>query len=135
VFIIFKRLFVRLGIASVSVLGLSQWASSQSREVELVLTPRLCVLSASEQECGGTVTLRWQSPVTLSACLFQEGQTEPLKCWQQAALGEHVISPRASSTARFFLASDTGSVLADAHFQVLQQKNAQRKRRNPWSFY
>ncbi|HEY6527985.1 MAG TPA: DUF3019 domain-containing protein [Cellvibrionaceae bacterium] len=134
-FIIFKRLFIRLGIASISVFGFSQWASSQSREIELILTPRLCVLGESEQECSGAVTLHWQSPVTLSACLFQEGQAQPLRCWQQAQSGDHILSPRASRTVRFFLASDTGSVLADGHFQVLQQQNVHRKRRNPWSFY
>jgi hypothetical protein len=134
VFIIFKHLTWRFGIVLAGILGWPNWAYCQS--VELTLTPRLCVLEASERECGGTVTLRWHAPSALSACLFQEGQAQPLQCWQKTALGEYTLSPRANRSVRFFLAPpNDNSVIVEAWFQVLQQQTAHRKRRNPWSFY
>jgi hypothetical protein len=123
------------GFATLSILGFSNAAAALERNIELTLTPRLCVLGETEQECSGTVTLRWQAPGVLDTCLFQEGRAEPLHCWQQAKGGEFTLAPKARRTLQFYLAAANGSVLADGKFQVLQQQNAHRKRRNPWSFY
>jgi len=125
---------MRTGLATLSVLGLSTDALALERTIELTLTPRLCVLGEAEQECSGTVTVRWQAAAAINTCLFQEGLEQPLHCWQQTALGEYTLAPKANRSVRFYLAAD-GAVLADGQFQVLQQQNARRKRRNPWSFY
>ncbi|HMU67182.1 MAG TPA: DUF3019 domain-containing protein [Cellvibrionaceae bacterium] len=116
-------------------MGFATTAAALEHNIELTLTPRLCVLGEAEQECGGTVTLRWQAPAALNTCLYQEGRAEPLHCWQQVALGEFTLAPKANRSLRFYLAAANGSILADGTFQVLQQQNAHRKRRNPWSFY
>lgn len=134
-FIIFKHLFRHTSLATLSLLGLSATAAALERNIELTLTPRLCVLGEAEQECSGSITLRWQAPAMINACLFQEGLEQPLHCWQQAASGEFTLTPKANRTLRFYLAAGNGSILADGKFQVLQQQNAHRKRRNPWSFY
>lgn len=123
------------GLAALSVSGFSAAATAVERHIELTLTPRLCVLGETEQECSGTVTLRWQSPEVIDTCLYQEGQVEPLHCWQRVAAGEFTLAPKAQRTLQFYLATANGSVLANGKFQVLQQQNAHRKRRNPWSFY
>ena len=134
-FIIFKHRLIRISAAAIAILSLPKVANSQNREIELILTPRLCVLEESERECNGAITLHWQAPTALSACLYQEGQTQPLHCWQQITSGEYILHPNASRSLHFLLTSPDGGVLADSWFQVLQQQNAHRKRRNPWSFY
>lgn len=134
-FIIFKHLFIHAGIITLSALSLSPCAAAQDPTVELTLTPRLCVLGEAEQECQGSITLRWQAQALTNTCLFQDGHTEPLHCWQQTSLGEFTLAPKANRTVRFYLADGGGAVLAEGKFQVLQQHTVHRKRRNPWSFY
>ena len=132
-FIIFKHLVA--GLCSLGLWSFPFAATGDETQAKLTLTPRLCVLGAAEQECTGTVTLHWQASARINTCLFQDGREAPLNCWQQTQLGSFTISPKANRSLRFYLAATDGRVLAEGKFQVLQQQNAHRKRRNPWSFY
>lgn len=134
VFILFKHRLIKLVAAFIGMLSQSAWAS-HSDLIELTLTPRLCVLSETERECSGQVSVHWQANLSVSACLFQEGQPQPLKCWQQMAAGDHILDARTNRSVRFYLATIDGKVLVDGWFEVLQQQTTRRKRRNPWSFY
>lgn len=133
-FILFRHRLIKLGAVIIGVLSQSSWAS-HSDLIELTLTPRLCVLGETERECSGPVTVHWQADVSLSACLFQEGKPQPLKCWQQTAAGDHILDSLTNRSVRFYLATTDGKVLVDGWFEVLQQQTTRRKRRNPWSFY
>lgn len=134
-FILFKHLKYALITPIIYGLQFSAYASSQNSAVSFTLSPRLCVLGEDERECSGTVTLQWRTSNVLSACLFQDGNTRPLQCWNQQTLGHYTLIPHADKSMRFYLANPDGTVLAEGWFEVLQQQTARKRRRNPWSFY
>lgn len=105
--------------------------------IEFSIKPRLCVLTAGEEQCTDQLQVSWRAPVARSLCLYQSDKPEPLRCWQAQTQGDYAFELSASANTHFELRETaTGIALGDQQFHVVyNDKKYRRVRRNPWSFF
>lgn len=105
--------------------------------IQFSLKPRLCVLTSNDEVCRDELEVQWASEQRRSLCLYQSGQSLPLRCWVDEKQGVYQFTITASTTTDFHLReSDAGQALGSEAFEVVyDQKKYRRQRRNPWSFF
>lgn len=112
-------------------------AADEDKGIRFVVKPKLCVLSAEEEECHDTLEILWQAHALKSVCLFQNNKTLPLRCWEDEMKGKHAVEINTGEDIEFQLREikDASLVIAQS-FEVIHDKQEfRRKRRNPWSFF
>lgn len=102
-----------------------------SAEVTFTALPEQCVTLRQGRDCFATVELQWQSPAKHSFCLYQEGQTKQLGCWQNNNKVQINIEFESNKTIKYQLRTvSDNKVIAETQVEVSwQHKNTTRKRR------
>lgn len=129
-------------IAGLLALSLSGYvvADEQQKKLPVIqfsIKPRLCVLSAGEEVCRDELEITWAAEEARSLCLYQSGETLPLRCWENETHGAYQFNISASTSVNFHLREEEGDqALGSEVFEVVyDQKKFRRQRRNPWSFF
>lgn len=102
--------------------------------IELELSPRVCTLSAHDENCDTVVTAQWHAPRDESLCLLIVGQPQIKQCWENHSKGVY--------TVRLVFDRDLVVELRDPQLQEVLASEAiavikealrlRRKRRQPW---
>lgn len=102
--------------------------------ITLELTPRVCTLSAGDENCDTVVTAQWRAPRDESLCLLIVGYPQVTRCWENHAEGIYTVRlvfnsdllvELRDSQQQERLASETIAVIREA-------LRLRRKRRQPW---
>ena len=109
-----------------------------ANEYTLKVKPRLCIVSEEQPACDAPLEAVWAAPASGNYCLYQQGQTQPLQCWNGASAGRYAANTtiRAPLLLQLTNTSD-GSTVARAEVEVLSEDNSdrrrKRRRRHVWS--
>jgi hypothetical protein len=112
-------------------------ATAAEKALELESRPRVCTLSADDEQCRTQVVLSWLSPRPVSVCLGAADRPEPYRCWQDASQGSYELELSASADVTFVLTEgDPRVVRATVVLRVVREtKRYRRKRREPWNVF
>ncbi len=105
--------------------------------IQLVLSPRICTLSANDRQCDTEVHATWQSPRAESLCLIIVDRPEVKRCWEHYSEGTYSIQLVFTEDLVFQL-KDFGlqNVLASEVLRVIREAIRYRhKRREPWNIF
>jgi hypothetical protein len=102
--------------------------------IELQLSPRVCTLSANDENCDTVVTARWHSPRDESLCLLIVGQPQIKQCWENHSEGVYTVRLVFSRDLLVELRDlQLQQVLASEAIAVIKEAlRLRRKRRQPW---
>ncbi|WP_232461195.1 DUF3019 domain-containing protein [Cellvibrio sp. PSBB006] len=105
--------------------------------IQFSIKPRLCVLAAKEEVCRDELEVTWAAEEARSLCLYQSGESMPLRCWENQTQGAYQFNITASTSVDFHLREEEGTqALGSEVFEVVyDQKKFRKQRRNPWSFF
>jgi hypothetical protein len=102
--------------------------------IKLQLSPRVCTLSAHDENCDTAVTAQWHASRDESLCLLIVGQPQIKQCWENHSQGVY--------TVRLVFDHDLVVELRDVELQQVLASEAiavikealrlRRKRRQPW---
>jgi DUF3019 family protein len=110
-------------------------AAIAEEPLELESVPRVCTLSADDEQCRTRVVLSWHSPRRISVCLGRADQPEPYRCWQESSQGSYELELAAAGDVRFVL-TEGERVRAAVVLRVVREAKRQRhKRREPWNVF
>jgi hypothetical protein len=107
----------------------------QHDNIELELRPRVCTLSARDEQCNTVVQAQWRSSRDESLCLLIVGRPEIKQCWEgysegvytlKLAFSEDLVVELRDPQLRTVLVSEAITVIKEA-------LRLRRKRRQPWS--
>jgi hypothetical protein len=115
------------------------WASvaNERAQVTLKVKPLLCVTDRVTPSCDMAFLVRWFSESPGNYCLSSDLQTAPLRCWDEASLGEANERRRVTAPFAYWL-SLPGSTerLASTQIEVLRldagDRKRQRRTRHVW---
>ncbi len=109
-------------------------AAIQPEGIRLELSPRVCTLSASDENCDTVVTAKWQSPRDESLCLLIVGQPQVRQCWENHSEGVYTVRVMFDRDLLVELRDlDLRNVLASETIAVIKEAlRLRRKRRQPW---
>jgi hypothetical protein len=102
--------------------------------ISLELSPRVCTLSADQENCDTTVTARWRAPRDESLCLLIVGQPQVRQCWENHAEGVYTVRLMFDRDLLVQLRDvELQNVLASETIAVIKEAlRLRRKRRQPW---
>jgi hypothetical protein len=108
-----------------------------AESVELQVRPRVCTLSAQDEQCDTTVVAEWRSPRNESLCLLIVGRPEIRRCWESQSEGRYTVSLVFSEDLAVELHdTESRAVLASQAIRVIREAlELRRKRRPPWSVF
>lgn len=112
--------------------------ASAGQDIQLILQPRLCVITAAESACDSQILAEWRSltHTPYSLCLYQQNNPQPLQCWQEVALGKAELHRVLRQSTQFLLKNAQDQVVGSQTYEVIvEAPHYSRPRRNPWSFY
>jgi len=102
--------------------------------IELDLSPRVCTLSASAENCDTTVTAQWRAAQDESLCLLIVGQPQVRQCWENHSAGVYTVRLVFNRDLLVELRDlQLQQVLASETIAVIREAlRLRRKRRQPW---
>jgi hypothetical protein len=102
--------------------------------ISLELSPRVCTLSANDENCDTVVTAKWRSPKDESLCLLIVGQPQVRQCWENHAEGVYTVRLMFDRDLLVQLRDpELQNVLASETIAVIKEAlRLRRKRRQPW---
>ena len=102
--------------------------------ISLELSPRVCTLSANDENCDTVVTAKWHSPKDESLCLLIVGQPQVRQCWENHAEGVYTVRLMFDRDLLVQLRDpELQNVLASETIAVIREAlRLRRKRRQPW---
>jgi hypothetical protein len=103
--------------------------------IELELRPRVCTLSARDEECDTVVQAQWRSPRDESLCLLIVGRPEIKRCWEGYSEGVYTMKLAFSEDLVVELRDPELQrvLVAEAVTVIKEALRLRRKRRQPWS--
>ena len=109
-------------------------AADPTDGISLELSPRVCTLSADQENCDTTVTARWRAPRDESLCLLIVGQPQVRQCWENHAEGVYTVRLMFDRDLLVQLRDvELQNVLASETIAVIKEAlRLRRKRRQPW---
>jgi hypothetical protein len=123
-------------VAAATLLGGNTAAAADARDaaIELDLSPRICTLSAGDENCDTMVTAKWRSPRDESLCLLIVGQPQIRQCWEDHTEGTYTVRLVFSEDLLVELRDlQLQNVLASEAIAVIKEAlRLRRKRRQPW---
>ena len=135
----YTRLAGAVGI--LLVLGWMQTAAgasdSSSKAIRLEISPRICTLSAHDQQCDVIVQASWSAPREESLCLVLLGRPEIKRCWEDYASGTDTLHLEFAQDLTFQLRDPSlRNILASEVLRVLREAlQYRRRRRQPWNVF
>lgn len=108
-----------------------------SAGVELELSPRVCSLSAHDEQCDTVVRARWSAPHEESLCLVIVDRPEVKQCWEHYEAGAYTVELVFAQDLTFQLRDPAlQQVLASEVLRVIKEAILYRhKRRQPWNIF
>jgi hypothetical protein len=105
--------------------------------IELELSPRVCTLSARDQQCNTVVRARWSAPQEESLCLVIIDRPEVKQCWEHYEAGAYTVELVFAQDLTFQLRDPAlQHVLASEVLRVIREAILYRhKRRQPWNIF
>lgn len=102
--------------------------------ISLQLSPRVCTLSANDENCDTVVTAKWHSAKDESLCLLIVGQPQVRQCWENLTDGVYTVRVTFDRDLLVQLRdTDLQNVLASETIAVIKEAlRLRRKRRQPW---
>ena len=103
--------------------------------IKLDLHPRVCTLSAQDDECDTVVQAQWQSSRDESLCLVIVDQPQIKRCWENYSQGVYRVELAFSADLIVELRDpQLERVLAAEAIAVIREaRRLRRKRRQPWN--
>lgn len=122
---------MRALLALLFLLPLAAFADdSASDAYRLTVKPLLCIVDARTPACELRFAIRWASNDSGYYCVFNELETEALRCWSEAQSGELRDERTVAETFSYWLNQGMDEpVLAKATVDVLQKDSDDRRRR------
>jgi hypothetical protein len=102
--------------------------------IELELSPRVCTLSVTDENCDTEVTAQWRAPRDESLCLLIVGQPQVRQCWENHSEGVYSVHLVFNQDLLVELRDpQLKQVLASEAISVIREAlRLRRKRRQPW---
>ena len=118
-------------LALLLLLPLAAFADeSPSDDHQLSVKPLLCIVDARTPACEMRFVIAWASGESGYYCVFNELETEALRCWNEAQAGELRDDRTVAETFSYWLNQGINEpVLARATVDVLQKDSEDRRRR------
>jgi hypothetical protein len=109
-------------------------ASTDPSDIRLELSPRICTLSADDENCDTMVTAQWRSAKDESLCLLIVGQPQVRQCWENHSEGVYTVRLLFNQDLLVELRDlELQKVLASETIAVIKEAlRLRRKRRQPW---
>jgi hypothetical protein len=103
--------------------------------IELELRPRVCTLSARDEQCNTEVQAQWKSPRDESLCLLIVGRPDIKRCWEDHSEGVYTIRLAFREDLVVELRDpELRTVLVSEAITVIKEAlKLRRKRRQPWN--
>jgi hypothetical protein len=103
--------------------------------IELELRPRVCTISAHDEQCNTVVQAQWRSSRDESLCLLIVGRPEIKHCWEGYSEGTYTLKLAFSEDLVVELRDpELRTVLVSEAITVIKEAlRLRRKRRQPWS--
>jgi len=125
------------GFALLSVIasgGAAAAADNRDSAIALELSPRICTLSAGDENCDTVVTAQWHAPRDESLCLLIVGQPQIKRCWENHSEGLYTVRLVFNQDLLVELRDpQLRTVLASEAIAVIKEAlRLRRKRRQPW---
>ena len=100
-------------------------------EVAFTALPEQCVTLREGRNCFATVELQWKSSSKHSFCLYQEGKSKQLGCWEDNNNVHIRVEFESNKSIKYQLRTVIDDkVIAETQVEVSwQHKNTSRKRR------
>jgi hypothetical protein len=107
----------------------------QHDAIKLELRPRVCTLSAGDEDCDTVVEAQWRSPRDESLCLLIVGRPEIKRCWERHSEGLYRVALVFREDLVVELRDpQLRDVLVSAAITVIREAlQLRRKRRPPWN--
>lgn len=121
-------------LLSVTTGGAAVAATDGAGAITLQLSPKVCTLSADDQNCDTVVTAQWHSPRDESLCLLIVGHPQIKQCWENHAAGVYAVRLEFNRDLLVELRDpQLQNVLASEAIAVIREAlRLRRKRRQPW---
>jgi hypothetical protein len=105
--------------------------------IRLELRPRVCTLSAEDEQCDTVVQAQWRSPREESLCLLIVGRPEIKRCWEKHSEGLYTVALAFREDLVVELRDpQLQRVLVSEAIKVIREAlQLRRKRRPPWSIF
>jgi hypothetical protein len=102
--------------------------------IRLELSPRICTLSADDENCDTVVTAQWRAPKDESLCLLIVGQPQVRQCWENHSEGVYTVRLLFNQDLLVELRDmELQKVLTSETIAVIKEAlRLRRKRRQPW---
>ncbi len=103
--------------------------------IKLELRPRVCTLSADDEECATVVEAQWRSASDESLCLVIVGRPDIKQCWENHSQGLYkVLLVFHEDLVVELRDPQLQDVLVSAAVTVIREAlQLRRKRRPPWN--
>lgn len=103
--------------------------------IELDLHPRVCTMSAQDEDCSAVVQAQWRSSRDESLCLVIVGHPQIKRCWENYAAGVYKVELSFSEDLVVELRDpQLQHVLAAEAITVIKEAlRLRHKRRQPWN--
>lgn len=107
---------------------------------ELTFQPDRCVALNEGQVCYQTLSVNWQSDTLGDYCLFEEGVSQALMCWQDAQAGRASLEFAAEANRTYQLRlqvmpDQTLQLMAEHEVIVTWVYSKTKKRKNSWRLF
>ena len=103
---------------------------SASDAYTLSVKPRLCIVDARTAACEMRFVIRWTSDESGYYCVFNDLQTQALRCWNEARVGDLRDDRTIAESFGYWLNQGVDEpALAKATVDVLQKDSDDRRRR------
>jgi len=139
-----KRGGIRIELACLIVWAMSSMPKQacaatevSSAGIELELSPRVCSLSAHDEQCDTVVRARWSAPHEESLCLVIVDRPQVKQCWEHYEAGAYTVELVFAQDLTFQLRDPAlQQVLASEVLRVIKEAILYRhKRRQPWNIF
>lgn len=112
-------------------------ATAVEDSIQLELRPRICTLSAKDEQCDTVIEAQWRSPRDESLCLVIVGRPEIKRCWENYSQGLYTVELVFSEDLTVELRDpQLQKVLVSSAITVIREAlQLRRKRRQPWNIF
>jgi hypothetical protein len=103
----------------ISQLSIFATYAQQQPEPKLQITPNKCVALRQGQTCYTDLAIQWHSQEPRDLCVYQTGNSEALKCWQNRTQGSFSGEIKTDKTIEFQLREEkTNLILASSMLKI-----------------
>jgi hypothetical protein len=113
----------------------AQAAVTPRPDIQLELRPKVCTLSADDDQCDTEIQAHWRSTRNESLCLVIVNRPEIKRCWENHSEGRYTVGLAFSEDLVVELrdAELRGVLVSEAIKVIREALQLRRKRRAPWS--